>query len=252
MGSILLAGGAEFTGEMEEADRRALEKAGGPKTPVCIIPAAAAPDSNHDRAGARGVDWFRSLGATDVSCLPLVDRLSAEDPQVAAALTGAGLIYLLGGFPGHLAKTLSGTRSWFALLEALEKDAVVAGSSAGAMVLCEHFYDPYEKHLQPGLGLLKGVAVMPHHASFGRTWASILQKNLPRTTLVGIDEKTALLNTAPEAYWQVYGWGSVSVYLSGRVETYSRGGEIHLARTGPAFSTGIGISGKIPVNGQLP
>ena len=60
MGHILLAGGAEFGGQMAAADRRAIELAGGPTAPIAIIPAAAAPDHNHQRAGANGVRWPES------------------------------------------------------------------------------------------------------------------------------------------------------------------------------------------------
>ena len=43
-GYLLLAGGAEFGGQMALADRRALELAGGLSVPARIIPTAAAPD----------------------------------------------------------------------------------------------------------------------------------------------------------------------------------------------------------------
>ena len=65
-GHFLLAGGAEFGGRMADADRQALAAAGGSKAPVAIVPAAAAPDHNADRAGKNGVRWFRRLGAEQV------------------------------------------------------------------------------------------------------------------------------------------------------------------------------------------
>ncbi len=61
-------------------DRRAIELAGGPGARMSIIPAAAVPDNNHQHAGQNGVDWFRELGAVDVSALPLINRTSADDP----------------------------------------------------------------------------------------------------------------------------------------------------------------------------
>ena len=45
--------------------------AGGPDKPISIIPAAAAPDDNHQLAGRNGVAWFRQLGATNVSAVPV-------------------------------------------------------------------------------------------------------------------------------------------------------------------------------------
>ena len=66
MGYILLAGGAEFRGQMITPDRQALKLAGGANARLSIIPAAAAPDNNHQRAGQNGVDWFQTLGAVNV------------------------------------------------------------------------------------------------------------------------------------------------------------------------------------------
>ncbi|MGD9181595.1 MAG: hypothetical protein PVG15_08985, partial [Desulfobacterales bacterium] len=109
MGCILLAGGAEFGGQMAAADRRSIELAGGVKSRISIIPAAAAPDNNHQRAGQNGVDWFKSLGAVNVNALQLIDRKSADDPAVIEALNRSRLIYMLGGFPRYLAQSLAGS-----------------------------------------------------------------------------------------------------------------------------------------------
>jgi cyanophycinase len=73
MGFIVLEGGAEFGGRMEVPDRMAIQQAGGPEALICILPTAAAPDNNPQRAGQSGVNWFKHLGATNVSCLPLID-----------------------------------------------------------------------------------------------------------------------------------------------------------------------------------
>jgi hypothetical protein len=62
MGHILLEGGSEFGGQMEECDRRAIQLAGGVGARIRIVPTAAVPDDNHQRAGENGVRWFRSLG----------------------------------------------------------------------------------------------------------------------------------------------------------------------------------------------
>src|SRR5215211_3271686 len=131
MGHILLEGGAEFGGRMAEPDRRAIELAGGNDTRISIIPTAAAPDQNHERAGGNGARWFASLGARQVSVLPLIDRESADRADIVDALRASQLIYMLGGFTHYLGQTLLGSASWRAALEAYAAGTVVAGSSAG-------------------------------------------------------------------------------------------------------------------------
>jgi cyanophycinase len=216
MGYILLAGGAEFSGRMAKPDRRAIELAGGFGARVSIIPAAAAPDNNHQRAGRNGVRWFEKLGAVNVSALPLLDRQCADDPAVVEALHRSKMIYLLGGFPRHLAHSLAGSKSWQAMLAAHQSGAVIAGSSAGAMILCGHYYDPYEKKIFSGLGLILSACILPHHDTFGKSWAPELARRLTGVTLIGIDEQTGMLNEGPAGRWQAYGAGGITLYKNKR------------------------------------
>lgn len=232
MRTILLAGGAEFGGEMEAVDRLALALAGGAQARVSIIPAAAAPDGNHLRAGGNGVKWFRRLGASVVDAVPLIDRASADDPPVVDTLGKSTLIYLLGGSPRHLSESLAGSRAWAALLAAADEGAIVAGSSAGAMVLCDRFYDPHGRQLNQGLGLLKNGCVLPHHATFGKRWAPILGQLVPRDALIGIDEGTGMLGDDSGGEWRVYGRGSVTLYRANRVNVY---------RSGDSFRIRLGV-----------
>ena len=222
-GHILLEGGAEFGGRMAEPDRRAIELAGGPGARVSIIPAAAAPDRNHERAGANGVRWFRSLGVQSVAVLPLIDRASAERPEVVAALRESRLVYLLGGFTHYLGRTLLGSASWRAILDAYAAGAVVAGSSAGAMVLCERYYDPETSQVMSGLNLVPNACVLPHHDTFGKRWAPRLGELLPSSVLIGIDERTGMLDDGDGGQWRVYGQGAVTLYREGRATIYREG-----------------------------
>ena len=81
-GTLLLEGGAGFGGRMADPDRQALAAAGGLHAPVVVIPAAAAPDHNAERAGRKAVRWFQGLGAVQVESLALVDRATADDPAI--------------------------------------------------------------------------------------------------------------------------------------------------------------------------
>jgi cyanophycinase len=225
MGFLLLEGGAEFGGRMREPDLRAIERARGLDASIRIIPTAAAPDNNHQRAGNNGVRWFQSLGAKDVLSLPIIDKVSANDESNAKSLRSANLIYMLGGFTGYLAETLAGSTAWDAVLEAYQAGAVVAGSSAGAMVMCEFYYDPGKGQVLNGLNLVKSSIVLPHHNTFGRRWAPRLLE-ISHVTLIGIDEQTGMINDGAQT-WTVYGRGDVTLYRKGQIE-------IH--RAGKAFS----------------
>ncbi len=221
MGYLLLEGGAEFGGRMRDPDLKAIELAGGFDAPIRIIPTAAAPDNNHQRAGSNGIRWFQSLGAKDVVSLPLIDKVSANDESVAKSLQEAKLIYMLGGFTGYLGETLKGSAAWQAALDAYHNDAVIAGSSAGAMVMCEFYYDPSQGQVVDGLNLLPNSIVLPHHNTFGKSWASRLLE-ISKVTLVGIDEQTGMFDDGAQA-WTVYGRGSVTLYRNHKIEIYEAG-----------------------------
>lgn len=226
VGYLLLEGGAEFGGKMAEPDRRAIDLAGGFDAQISIIPTAAAPDNNHQRAGNNGVRWFHSLGATRVAALPLIDTASANDPRIVESLAQSHLIYMLGGFTGYLGETLKGSVSAQAMLTAYQSGAVIAGSSAGAMVMCQYYFDPSQRKIIEGLGLIPNTCVLPHHNTFGKGWAAQLSHLLPNAVLLGIDERTGMLDDGPGARktsWRVYGQGSVTLYHSGKPTVYHSG-----------------------------
>jgi cyanophycinase len=221
MGYLLLEGGAEFGGRMRDPDLKAIELAGGFEAPIRIIPTAAAPDNNDQRAGNNGIRWFQSLGVKDVGSVPLIDKTSANDESIAKSLREAKLIYMLGGFTGYLGETLKGSAAWQAVLEAYATGAVIAGSSAGAMVMCEFYYDPSRGQVVEGLNLVPNAIVMPHYDTFGKGWASRLLE-LSQVTLVGIDEGTGMLDDGAGT-WTVHGAGNVTLYRNQEVEIYVTG-----------------------------
>ena len=227
MGYLLLEGGAEFGGRMREPDLRAIELAGGFDAPIRIIPTAAAPDNNHRRAGNNGTRWFQSLGAKDVLSVPLIDKPSANDESIAKSLRSAKLIYMLGGFTGYLAETLEGSDAWDAVLGAYQAGTVVAGSSAGAMVMCEFYYDPGKGQVVNGLNLVPNSLVLPHHNTFGKSWAPRLLEISP-ATLIGIDEQTGMIDDGGSKIWSVLGRGAVTLYRNGQTEVHPTGNSLSL------------------------
>lgn len=222
-GRILLEGGAEFGGQMAAPDMRAIELAGGLDARVCIIPAAAAPDNNHQRAGRNGVRWFNHLGARQAALLPLIDHASANQSSIVTSLRNSRLIYLLGGFPHYLGQTLAGSVSWQAIIEAYHAGAVIGGSSAGAMVLCQHYYNLGTSSIIDGLNLIPKACIIPHHNTFGKGWVPHLVALLPEDVIIGIDEQTGMIDDGADGKWNIYGKGLVTRYKDGEVKNYHSG-----------------------------
>src|SRR5205085_2071087 len=132
------------------------------------------------------------------------------------AVRSAKFVYLSGGSPLHLRSVLKDSAVWDALVAAWQDGAVVAGSSAGAMALCDPMVDPRGGAFTLGLGMVEQLAVIPHL----NTWSADKSHRtfeLAPTALpiAGIDEATALIRD-PAGGWRAEGAGDVSVYVDGK------------------------------------
>ncbi len=184
-------------------------------------PSSNAPPCSTTAAGIR--DTVFQTWTQDIVSIPLIDKASANDDQIARSLRDAKLIYMLGGFTHYLGQTLKDSPAWKATLEAYNHGAVIAGSSAGAMVMCQFYYDPGAGQIQEGLNLVPNSLVLPHHNTFGKSWAASLLKKVPDVTLIGIDEQTGMVNDGENGSWTVHGRGSVTLYRQNQVETHQTG-----------------------------
>ena len=87
-------------------------------------------------ASARRKAQAQRLGVEQV-IVDVRTRADAENPDLAAKIDGAGLIYLSGGNPAYFADTLRDTAVWAAIVAAHRAGAALAGCSAGAMALAD-------------------------------------------------------------------------------------------------------------------
>ena len=209
-GPLALVGGGEWR-EGCTFDRDLLAASGAEE--VLVLPTAAAYE-HPERAVETAEQWFAGLGAK-VRGLMVLARPDAELEVNAAAIRDAKFIYLSGGSPLHLRSVLKDSSTWHALSQAWQGGAVLAGSSAGAMALCDPMVDPRGGAFTLGLGLLAQVAIIPHHNTWSEEKAkrtiTLAPKGLP---IVGIDERTALI-LGVDGGWSVAGVGGVVVFQNG-------------------------------------
>jgi cyanophycinase len=210
-GPLALVGGAEWTDGCT-FDQTLWEASG--RSEVVILPTAAAYE-HPERAVQTAVSWFSGLGAS-AGGLMILSRRDAMDPEMAARLGEARFVYLSGGSPMHLRSVLKDTPAFSALVTAWKSGAVVAGSSAGAMVLGESMVDPRGGALTLGLGMISGLAVMPHSDTWSEEKAHrTVQLATGHLRIAAIDERTALIRD-PSGKWSVEGAGEVTVFVDAR------------------------------------
>lgn len=231
-GPVALVGSGEFLEVMRPVDEELL--AGRPQRAV-IVPTAAVED------GPERVDYWLDLGTThfasmgvEAVVLRVLDRGDADRPELAARITGTGLVYLSGGNPGYLADTLRGTAVWRAILREWRAGAALAGCSAGACALsavADDFRRP-GRFSGRGLGAVPHVATIPHFDRFSRFAPHLADDFLASVpdgvAVVGIDEDTALVG-GPE-HWRVAGRQGVWLLeRDGAKERFGPGDELVLA-----------------------
>jgi cyanophycinase len=215
-GTLALVGGAEWRDGCD-FDRDLLATSGGDE--VLVLPTGAAYE-HPEHLVEWATRWFDELGAR-VRPHRVLSRPHALDEANVGPIADASFIYLAGTSPMHLRSVLKDSPVWDAIVGAWQRGAVLAGTSAGAMVLCDPMVDPRGGALTLGLGLLTQVAVIPHHD----TWSDDKEKRTLKIApaglpLVGIDERSALIRH-PDGSWTTAGAGKVTVYVDHEVSDLS-------------------------------
>lgn len=223
-GTMALVGGDEFRQNCREMDREIMQAAARHPARVVIIPTAAA-NSGPEKAAQDGVTHFNQLGG-QAEALLILDRSQADDAGLVAGVVAADLIYFTGGNPDHLLATLRDSRLLAAIAAALERGAILAGSSAGAMVMGSLMRRPRAGEWVPGLGLAPGIALLPHHENSDPAVVlpqlqSQLADRLDGLIVLGLDAQTGVLGQPGR--WRVMGYGKITAYRAGGWQVYQAG-----------------------------
>jgi cyanophycinase len=207
---LALVGSGEYLQPMQDVDRYLLHGLAEPGRVVCLPTAAGTEGENRIAYWSDlGVEHFQRLGVGHVEAVPVIDRSSADDPSLAERIRQANFVYLSGGRPDYLLRTLKDSRALDAILEVYINGGVLAGCSAGAMVMGE--FIPGLLRWTQAFKLFPNALIIPHYdempAWLGRV-ARLLAKR--KTTLYGIEGFTALVVNGKEL--RVIGRGSVTVW----------------------------------------
>ena len=233
-GRLILVGSGEFTPAMDELDREILASLGRPKPRVAIVPTASGLEDTSDSWADLGKTHFATLGA-DVVPVMVLRRDDARERRWIDALRDVDWIYFSGGRPQHAINVLAGTPFWDEVVRRHRAGAVLAGASAGAMMLGEKSYAPDDFDaagfpqsisIRDGLGVLGGHFVIPHFdllAQFPRErvqgWITAWPQGFRG---IGIDEDTAIVEGTSE--WTVRGRGrAVTMTSFERQEAHGTG-----------------------------
>ena len=183
---------------------------------------------------------FRKIGVKHVENLAVQSREDAADPKTVRVLDDANAIFFTGGDQLKITSQIGGTPVYDRIREIYLNGGVVAGTSAGASVVCGTMLTAgtgrtsprlgESVQMAPGLGFIRNVIIDQHFAErgrMGRLLAAVAQN--PRTLGLGIDENTAVVIDKGESFYVV---GAGAVYaVDGRYISYSNVTEADADRT---------------------
>ena len=229
-GHLVLLGGGPTPADVFA---RTLNLSGGRSAIVAVLPQTYPNDSIGDAA----VELWQKTGAREVFKVKLDDMARAR-----TALDRATLVWMPGGFPSLLMKTLSGTPVPDVIRRRFAEGATIGGASAGAAAISSTMIADESTpegqttggpHTEEGLGLWPAAIVSPHFTERRRSGPLVeILRNHPGLIGVGIDEGTAIFLS--NARLEVAGRGTVTIVESADAptRTLKSGGSLRLSVEG--------------------
>jgi cyanophycinase-like exopeptidase len=213
-GLLILVGGGEFEPEMKYVDRILLDKVIGPAR-IAILPTAAGRDPVAAlKLAEAGVTYFSDMGA-EAFVVPVVDRDSAMDEDLAARIEDANVIYLTDGDAQYLHETLQFSHAWIAIGNVVELNGVIAASGSAASVFGERSPGSALRWAS-AFNILPGSVIVPDYAGVSTLSMRLRRFRRRKLAYLGIDRHTALFNE--NFQFTVVGEGGVTVWSKIRHE----------------------------------
>jgi cyanophycinase len=235
-GSLVIIGGA-LRPDNAAVWERIVQLAGGQGARIAVFASASA---NPEKSGAALVERLNKYGA-NAFFVPVAVRLTgadyqaaADNPELAAAVRGAGGAYFAGGDQARITRVLrrpdgSNTAVLDALWNLYRRGGVIAGTSAGAAIMSSTMFGHPKpvlatlkqgltdgQEITPGLGFIGDDVFVDQHllvrGRFARMLPAMLKKGYKLG--LGIDENTAMV-VGPNRDVEVIGYkGALVVDLS--------------------------------------
>jgi cyanophycinase len=222
--TVIAIGGAEDKLGDKIVLARVLKESGKESPRVCVITSASAtPEDRSEKYRAA----FEALGVSRYDPVHISTREGAEDPAKIEDIMKADVIFFTGGDQNRLVEVLDGTPVLEAIYRREKQGAVIAGTSAGAVVLADLMITGgrVEEALKKGgvrtgsgFGFIGGPDVffdthVDERKRLPRLF-NVLAAH-PRHLGIALDEDTGVIFRGNKI--EVFGKGSVAVVEGGRL-----------------------------------
>lgn len=233
-GTIVLGGGYFGQEDRDALLKKLVGVAGGTNANVVVIPTADVHLEPAIRPGPSTtlMDYeketeltFATLGVKRVTVLHTRNREVADSEGFAAPLRSANCVWIPGGDPNLVIAVYPNTRVQSELQGVLDRGGIVAGDSAGALIITRGWIAVDPSHpermttlTEMGLGLLQNVLVIPQLNRYKPGVADLGSKTFVsahrEAHVILIEENTAIMIHA-EQVSRLVGTGEIDVVGSG-------------------------------------
>jgi len=195
-----------------------MELVGGADAPIVVIPTAKTSDKLSEEDLARFKNSFTEKGFKQVTVLHTRDREEANSEAFVEPIRSAAGIWFSGGRQWRHADSYLGTLTHKAFFELLDRDGVIAGSSAGATIQGSYLArgDTRRNTImmgdhEEGLGFITNVAIDQHLFARNRQFDMFeILENRPELLGIGLDEDTGIIVEGDQ--FTVFGNSYVAIY----------------------------------------
>ncbi|MFP4844212.1 cyanophycinase [Winogradskyella sp. PE311] len=235
-GTLIPIGGNEDKG-IEESEQYTLEfidegilyhvvkEAGGSKAKIVVVPTAS---SIPVEVGENYLEAFSTLGCENVTILDIRSNEDSEKQESIDLIKTANCIMFSGGDQSKITNKIGGTKIHEIIKHRYknEKGFVVAGTSAGAMMMSTEMIaggsatESFIKgavNMYKGLGLVPGLIIDTHfikRGRFGRISEAVAQ--FPKLIGIGLAEDTGMIIKNNKC--RVIGSGMVIIFDGRRIK----------------------------------
>lgn len=202
-GTLLIIGGHASSSMYEHF----MKLVGNANSLVVLIPTAGSDnDANEKNLAYKGLV---DAGAKNIVIMHTRDKNTANSETFIGPLKKARGVFISGGFQNRLAQAYLHTLTHTELFNLLDRDGIIAGSSAGASIQGSYLYGGGDE--KSGFGFVKNSAIGQHYVRRHRmgSVAKIIKKE-QNLFGMGIDEDTAIEVQGND--FEVVGSSKVAIY----------------------------------------
>lgn len=217
---LVAIGGAEDRKSEMRILKKFVELCGGEQAKIVVMTIAT---DEPKKVGAQLTRVFKKLKVKTVRTFDISTREDAESKRGIELIEKADGLFFTGGDQLHITSLLGGTRMQQLIHERGEKDLIIGGTSAGAVMMGNSMIldgdserNPRLRAVEigPGMDLIIGAIIDVHFSERGRHGRLLSAvAHYPQDLGLGVDEDTAMLINKGE--FEVIGAGAVTVIDAG-------------------------------------